>query len=497
MQQLVERDWGLRIASWAAVGLSASGFVLPEVGVFTSPVLAAWVVGVQRPVRGALTLAAITFGLSFTLGWRHWWTTAVGLWPPHLASLALGLLPFLAYRMVGPKRRPIVAGVALPAFAALTAAIGWRVLSADAFAIGFAEPRLTAPLDALGPQGAGPLFGAYIPSAIAGVLLALWGHEARAKDWPKALVAIVGGFAAPVAWLAAPVLGVASTPELFEVGCVVVAGSALVWALIAWLRPAPRLDPATVEILRSPRRLEALTQVLGGLTTVSGEHFPIRSGIARFVSPVDLVDSNGKLNRLYAWVADFYDDIQRVYFGLAGLRRDAAMRGYLDRLEIRPGDKVLETSIGTGANFRLLPRKIERFGLDLSADMLRACQANFGRWGMKATLVQGAAEALPFADAAFDVVFHVGGVNFFNDRAGAIAEMIRVARPGSLILIADETEKHVRKVYEAVPGERNYFKGRKGEVSAPVDLIPPEMLDVKLTILRGDEFYVLTFRKPR
>ena len=30
------------------------------------------------------------------------------------------------------------------------------------------------------------------------------------------------------------------------------------------------------------------------------------------------------------------------------------------------------------------------------------------------------------------------------------------------------------------------FKGRKGEVSAPVDLIPPEMLDVKLTILRGE-----------
>lgn len=31
----------------------------------------------------------------------------------------------------------------------------------------------------------------------------------------------------------------------------------------------------------------------------------------------------------------------------------------------------------------------------------------------------------------FDTVFHVGGINFFNDRARAISEMIRVARPGT------------------------------------------------------------------
>src|ERR1035441_4556798 len=41
-------------------------------------------------------------------------------------------------------------------------------------------------------------------------------------------------------------------------------------------------------------------------------------------------------------------------------------------LEIKPGDSVLETSVGTGLNFKYLPRAIKRSGVDLSAEMLRS-----------------------------------------------------------------------------------------------------------------------------
>ncbi len=232
------------------------------------------------------------------------------------------------------------------------------------------------------------------------------------------------------------------------------------------------------------------------LITPSGAVFPIRGGIPRFVSPAALGGMNAQLNRLYARIAGLYDDTQRIYLSLGGLRRDAYMRAYLAPLEIESGDRVLETSIGTGANFRLLPKDIHRFGLELSSTMLGVCRDNFGRWGYAAELAQGNAEMLPYADESFDAVFHVGGINFFNNRAAAIAEMIRVAKPGSLILIADETEKHVREVYEAIPGEREYFKGRNAKVSAPLDLVPENMQDVRVETLRGDNFYVLTFRKP-
>lgn len=78
--------------------------------------------------------------------------------------------------------------------------------------------------------------------------------------------------------------------------------------------------------------------------------------------------------------------------------------------------------------------------------------------------------------------------------------MIRVARPGSLLLIADETEEHVKSAYENIPYTREFFKGRENAVAVPVDLIPEAMEDVQAKILSvsgKNRFYALTFRKPR
>ena len=74
--------------------------------------------------------------------------------------------------------------------------------------------------------------------------------------------------------------------------------------------------------------------------------------------------------------------------------------------------------------------------------------------------------------------------------------MIRVAKPGSRILIADETEKHVKGAYERIPITNRFFKNRREAVTAPVDLVPPEMGEIRLELLRDGRFYALTFRKP-
>ncbi len=102
----------------------------------------------------------------------------------------------------------------------------------------------------------------------------------------------------------------------------------------------------------------------------------------------------------------------------------------------------------------------------------------------------------PFRDAIFDAVFHVGGINFFNDRARAIAEMIRVAKPGTKIVIVDETEKVVKDVYEKTPLTRRYFEKRETAVTSPVDLVPRTMLDTTSKEIGGGRLYCLSFRKP-
>ena len=58
------------------------------------------------------------------------------------------------------------------------------------------------------------------------------------------------------------------------------------------------------------------------------------------------------------------------------------------------------------------------------------------------------AERLPFKVESFDCVFHVGGINFFTDKARAIKEMIWVAKSGTKIVIVDETERTIRENYQ-------------------------------------------------
>jgi len=256
----------------------------------------------------------------------------------------------------------------------------------------------------------------------------------------------------------------------------------------------------TAALLRSPYSGDSLHVASEdgheALVSRSGERFPVRDGIPVFLEPEKLTGSNQKYNRLYEIIGGFYDDIQRVACALRGVSVEQYLGGYLRFLEINPGDSVLETSVGTGLNYKYLPRGARLFGLDLSAEMLASCQANLRRWEMDADLFLGNAEDLPFANDSFDVVFHVGGINFFNDRAKAIREMIRVAKPGSRMLIADETEEHVKSTYERLPVTSGYFKNRREPVTAPIDLVPPEMQEVHLEMLRDGRFYALTFRKP-
>ena len=63
-------------------------------------------------------------------------------------------------------------------------------------------------------------------------------------------------------------------------------------------------------------------------------------------------------------------------------------------------------------------------------------------------LVHCNAEDLPFADNMFDVVFHVGGINFFSDQQKAINEMLRVAKPSTKIMIADEITDFIQQQYK-------------------------------------------------
>lgn len=156
---------------------------------------------------------------------------------------------------------------------------------------------------------------------------------------------------------------------------------------------------------------------------------------------------------------------------------------------------MLETSTGAGDNFRYLNKKAHYVGLDISFGMLRQAKKNCKRWGISATLVHCEAENLPFEDEYFDVVFHCGGLNYYNDKQKAINEMIRVAKSGTKILIVDETSKLVKDVYQKNPALKGHYENA-AKAFIPIDLIPKEMLNIRSEVVCNGTIYKITFIKP-
>jgi ubiquinone/menaquinone biosynthesis C-methylase UbiE len=111
----------------------------------------------------------------------------------------------------------------------------------------------------------------------------------------------------------------------------------------------------------------------------------------------------------------------------------------------------------------------------------------------------GKAEELPFRSDSFDSVFHIGGINFFSEKKKAIDEMIRVARPGAKIVIADESEQVARTVARFLRLSRS-VQGNKVDTSVPVHLVPETMKEVRVEgiwRMHGRYHgYCLEFRKP-
>jgi ubiquinone/menaquinone biosynthesis C-methylase UbiE len=201
---------------------------------------------------------------------------------------------------------------------------------------------------------------------------------------------------------------------------------------------------------------------------------------------------------LYDWFSWFYPVFTRVGFAMIGMSEGRGRRQVLDRLDPR-GGRVLEVSVGPGSNLPYLLGRDdvgEVHGLDISIGQLRRCRAMVRRRGWHVPLYLASAEALPFQDATFDAVLHIGGINFFDDKARALAEMARVAKPGTRVVVVDENERAARGYERTLPGFRATFQQGRPPVSAPTADVPGGMREVTVSDLWRGWFYCLEFVTP-
>lgn len=254
------------------------------------------------------------------------------------------------------------------------------------------------------------------------------------------------------------------------------------------------MDSKVTEVFCDPKTYKSLKQKGLLLESEDGKTFPLQNDIPVFLKTEDVFGRNLKYQRFYDIIARFYN-VAEWFYKIFNKKACTMRREIFKDLIVKPGMKVLETSIGTGFNITLFPQEAEYYGIDISMGMLQVCQRENKKWGYDLSLAQANAEALPIKDNVFDVVFHVGGINFFNNIPQAINEMIRVAKPGAQILICDETQEHVVKAYKRIPFVRTFFKEAK-PVVIPLEFIPKTMQEVKLTHVWNGRMYVITFRKP-
>jgi len=115
-----------------------------------------------------------------------------------------------------------------------------------------------------------------------------------------------------------------------------------------------------------------------------------------------------------------------------------------DRLGLRAGDRVLDMGCGAGRHaFEVFRRGGDVVAFDQDADELAGVLDLFGAMreagevpeGAEADIKEGDALALPFADEEFDRVVAAEVLEHIPDDTAAIAELVRVLRPGGTIAV--------------------------------------------------------------
>ncbi len=141
-----------------------------------------------------------------------------------------------------------------------------------------------------------------------------------------------------------------------------------------------------------------------------------------------------------------------------------AARNYLyRRADLLRARRVLDVGCGTGVITEEMAARTRGrvVGLDINPEFLRR------REGPHADYLLGDALRLPFADAAFDVVLCHFVLMWLRDPHQALAEMVRVARPGGWVLLCAEPDYGARLDYPDLPHAAWHIEALRREGADP------------------------------
>ena len=179
------------------------------------------------------------------------------------------------------------------------------------------------------------------------------------------------------------------------------------------------------------------------------------------------------------------------YSAVAEMIDEAPPRDLFARVDMTPGQDVLDVATGTGnLALRAAGAGAQVVGLDLTPELFATARRRADRDGVVVDWVEGDAEDLPFEDERFDVVLSAFGVQFAPRHAIVAHELARVCRAGGTIGLVNWTpegqvgemlrtigrhmppppdfasppplwgsEQHVRELFAGLPVELSFSRG--------------------------------------
>ena len=135
------------------------------------------------------------------------------------------------------------------------------------------------------------------------------------------------------------------------------------------------------------------------------------------------------------FVEGVYDKLANVYDLTFGPTLHPGRLQAIQRMDIQPGERVLEVGVGTGINLSLYPKNCSVTGIDFSSSMLEKARERAARKEIRnMRLLQMDAGDLKFADGSFDIVYAPYLISVVPDPVKVAQEMHRVCRSGGRII---------------------------------------------------------------
>jgi len=136
------------------------------------------------------------------------------------------------------------------------------------------------------------------------------------------------------------------------------------------------------------------------------------------------------------FVEAVYDKLAKVYDFTFGPALHAGRLQAIERMDIQPGERVLEVGVGTGINLALYPKNCSVTGIDFTGSMLEIARERVVRKDIRnVRLLQMDAADLKFVDNSFDIVYAPYLISVVPDPVRVAREMRRVCRPGGRIIL--------------------------------------------------------------